>query len=301
MTLPVWLNYLVKIFSERRSVAGLAYMMIAQNAAKLASSIAILKIVDRYAFSREAAAGVFLGVGGLFCVGALFFLLTWDPPEPDTPGGRARNGFAGFFTRSIRHMARNRNFLVFLAADLEFYIVVTIISFYAACATDHAGISPAAASGAFVGLIYAGAIAANIGLGTLGWLSLKQKTLFSKMAAMAAALAMAAWMTPPSFYAASLLLGVSRGTRMLVHPPAVKRLSGLEDATAYFAAAPILTLPVATGLPLLCGRFLDSYAGPGADAYRIVYSTAALLLAGTFACALKTDFSRRPVSKPPGV
>ncbi|MGD9018474.1 MAG: hypothetical protein PVH30_13875, partial [Desulfobacterales bacterium] len=171
---------------------------------------------------------------------------------------------------------------------------VTVISFYAAYATEFGGIEPAVAAGLFVGLIYTGAIVVNIALGTLGWLSLKKKSLFSKTAAVIAIVTMTLWTTPAGFYLASLLLGAARGARMLVYAPAVKRLSGLEDATAYFAVAPVLTLPVAAGLPLIAGRFLDIYHGLDADAYRLVFAVAAVLAAGAFVCAKKVRFTRHP-------
>ncbi|MDJ0874366.1 MAG: MFS transporter [Desulfobacterales bacterium] len=291
MTLPVWLNYLVKIFSEERSVPGLAAMMIAQNVAKLISSLAILKVVERHAFDLGAAAMIFLTVGGLFVLGSLFFLFTRENAEASLDPGHSRPPFKAFVQSTVRHMRSNRNFLCFLGSDLELHIVVTVISFYAAYATEFAGISPAVAAGLFVGLIYTGAIGANFFLGTLGWFSLKHKTLISKSGAIAAVILLCVANTPLYFYLASFLLGASRGTRMIVFAPAVKKLSGLADATPYFAVAPVLTLPVVTGLPLACGFFLDRMAGLGADAYRIVFLAAAVLLGLTFFCAWRTDFS----------
>ncbi|MDJ0989752.1 MAG: hypothetical protein QNI85_07055, partial [Desulfobacterales bacterium] len=108
MSLPVWLNYLVKIFTEEQSVPGLATMMIAQNFAKLISSLVILKVVERHAFEIEAAAIVFLAVGGLFSLGSLFFLFTREAADPTRhPGGRPP--FALFMHTTLIHMRRNRN------------------------------------------------------------------------------------------------------------------------------------------------------------------------------------------------
>jgi MFS family permease len=76
MTMPVWLNYLVTILSEDKSVAGLSFMIIAQNIAKLLSSMLILRIVDTYAFSQLSSALIFLAVGLFFILGSLLFLLT---------------------------------------------------------------------------------------------------------------------------------------------------------------------------------------------------------------------------------
>ncbi|MGD9250191.1 MAG: MFS transporter [Desulfobacterales bacterium] len=291
MTLPVWLNYLVKIFSEEKSIPGLATMMIAQNTAKLISSLVILKVVARYAFDLKASAVVFLAVGGLFVLGSLCFRFTRETAEASAhPQGR-RPPFAVFVRSTISHMGHNRNFLIFLGSDLELPIVVTVISFYAAYATDFGGIHPAVAAGVFVGLIYAGAIFSNIVLGTLGWLSLKQKTMVSKIGAITAVLLLAIWIAPTSFYLASFLLGASRGTRMIVFAPAVKKLSGLADATPYFAVAPVLTLPLVTGLPLACGFFLDRMTVLGGDAYRLVFLSMAVLLGLTLVCAWRTDFA----------
>ncbi|MDJ0722612.1 MAG: MFS transporter [Desulfobacterales bacterium] len=292
MSLPVWLNYLVKLFTEEQSVPGLATMMIAQNSAKLISSLVILQVVERHAFEIEAAAFVFMAVGGLFSLGSLFFLFTRETADPARhPDGRPPFGI--FLRTTIAHMQRNRNFLIFLGSDLELPIVVTVISFYAAYATEFGGIAPAMAAGLFVGLIYAGAIGANIVLGSLGWLSLRHKTMVSKIGAIGAVLLLGLWNAPASFYLASFLLGASRGTRMIVFAPAVKKLSGLTDATPYFAVAPVLTLPLVAGLPLASGFFLDRTAGLGADAYRLVFLASAVLLGLTLLCAWCTNFAPR--------
>ena len=293
MTLPVWLNYLVKIFTEEKSTAGLAYMMIAQNAAKLISSLVILRVVERYAFAPLASAVIFLVVGALFVAGSLFFFLTRETGESGERPSK-RPSFSRFVANTWRHMMGNRNFLLFLGSDLELYIVVTVISFYAAYATDFGGVTPAVAAGVFVGLIYSGAILSNIIFGAMGWLSLKHKALASKGCSLGAVLMLAVWGTPVSFYLASLLLGASRGTRMIVFAPAVKKLSGLSDATPYFAVAPVLTLPAAMGLPLACGHFLDRMIWMGGDAYRLVMGAAAVLLIGTLVCVWRTDFTGRP-------
>jgi len=293
MTLPVWLNYLVKIFSEEKSTSGLAYMMIAQNVAKLISSLVILKVVAHYAFAPLASAVIFMVVGVLFVLGSLFFFLTREADETGH-GPPPRPSFFNYIRNTKRHMIRNRNFLVFLGSDLELYIVVTVISFYAAYATDFGGVTPAVAAGVFVGLIYAGAILSNVLLGTMGWLTLKHKAMASKLCSMSAVLLLAVWCTPASFFIASFMLGAARGTRMIVYAPAVKKLSGLSDATPYFAVAPVLTLPLAMGLPLACGYFLDRTAWMAGDAYRMMLGMAVVLLAGTLFCAWRTDFSAAP-------
>jgi hypothetical protein len=64
---------------------------------------------------------------------------------------------------------------------------------------------------------------------------------------------------------------------MLVYAPGVKRLSGQEDATHYFAVAPLFTLPLSVGLPLLIGAVLDRLAFMAEWSYRIVFLGMALL------------------------
>ncbi len=180
MTLPVWLNFLVKIFSENKTVSGMALMLIAQNVAKLLCSLVIVRFVEKYAFSSESSAVAFMVVGVLFILGATFFFITRELPHPHETLSDKRGPFFGYIIESIRHILKNRNFLYFLAGDLEFFIVVTIISFYANYATTWCGIDAASAAGIFVGCIYCGAIFANISLGSMGLFSLKNKYIMSK-------------------------------------------------------------------------------------------------------------------------
>lgn len=290
MTLPVWLNYLVKIFSEKRSVAALAIMLIAQNLAKLIASIYIVHFVDRFAFSPNHSAAIFIGVGLLFSLGALFFFFTKELPQPRGLQERSRPGLIRYVGQSMAIVWKNKNFMTFLAGDVDLYVIITVISFYANYATDYWSISPALAAGAFVGAIYIGAIVANVLLGPMGMFSLKGKYLFEKMAAMTALMMLLFSGSNFSFLLASFFLGVARGTRMLVFPPAVKKLSRKEDATAYFAVAPIFTLPISALLPLACGRFLDSYQYLGALSYRLVFFMALMIILCAFIFILKTNF-----------
>lgn len=293
MTLPVWLNYLVDILSEEKSVSGIAYMLIAQNIAKMIGALAIVKVVDTYAFSHGSSAIVFIVVGALLSLGSLFFLITKELPDKETEHRPQKVSFWRHTLDSFRHMFRNRNYLTFLAGDFEFYIVVTVISFYADYATSYCGIKPAVAAGLFVACIYAGAIASNFLLGTLGWLSLKQKYIFSKSASITAIIILVVFCSQWGFFTASLLLGMARGTRMVSLAPATKKLSGLADSTSYFAIAPIVTLPLAAGMPLIAGNFLNHFTLLGGDAYRIVFGVCGALILLTLFFILKTDFDPR--------
>jgi hypothetical protein len=291
MTLPVWLNFVVKIFSENKTVSGMAFMLIAQNVAKLVCSLFIVRYVEKFAFSSESSALAFITVGVLFVLGSAFFFMTRELPYSREAAATERKPFFGYTIESIRHILKNRNFLYFLAGDLEFIIVVTIISFYANYATTWCGIDVATAAGIFVGCIYCGSIFANISLGSMGFFSLKNKYIISKFFSLSAVTMLTFFCDYWSFYIASFLLGASRGTRMISFPPTVKKLSGLSDSTSYFAVGPILTLPFAICLPLGFGKFLDHFVWLQADAYRIIFAASIILICITLLCILKTDFS----------
>jgi hypothetical protein len=93
-----------------------------------------------------------------------------------------------------------------------------------------------------------------------------------------------------SFYIASFLFGVSRGTRMLLFAAVTKKLSGLTDSTSYFAVSPLLTLPFSAGYPLLFGKATDILEGYGDLSFRIMFAVSLLLIIVAFYCFHKTDF-----------
>ena len=281
LTIPIWLNYLVRIFSERRSVPGIGYMMLSQNIGKIISSFFIMKVVEKYAFSTSSCAGIFITTGLLFIIGSLGFAFTKElvdekDPKPDSLS------FIHHTRQSFAEILKNRKFLVFLAADLDIYVIITVLSFYANYATEFFGVKQAIAAGVFVACIYAGSMAVNVFLGTLNYLGLKQKFILSKcitfVALVLLTISPGAW----SFFLISFLLGSVRGIRTMVYMPSVKKLSGNTDATAYFALAPIITLPIGFGYPLFFGKTLDMLSFMGADAYKILFALSALFIALTF-------------------
>jgi Na+/melibiose symporter-like transporter len=290
MTLPVWLNYLVNIFSEERAFSGLGYMMIAQNIARLTSGLLLVKFVAKYSFSQTASGGIFLVVGLLFCLGSLFFLVTKETSLQDAETGDLRRSFFQYVHRSVSQILQNRNFLIFLVGDMDFYVIVTVISFYAHYATSFCGIAAPIAAGFFVSCIYVGAIFTNIFLGSLDFFLPRNKYIFSKMASMAALLLLIVFGHQWSFFLASFLLGVSRGTRMIVFPPSVKKLSGLNDTTSYFAMAPILTIPFALALPMSYGFFLDRFSYLNGTSYRIIFLVSLMLVMASLYAVLKVNF-----------
>jgi MFS family permease len=278
LILPAWQNYLVKIFSAERSIRALALMMIIQSAAKLAGSLWLVRVVERYSFSAAGSSLVFTLVGLLFLAGSFFFLLTVEQPEvPAVGGGGLR------LSRLRARAGANRGFLLLLGTDLEYFALGGVIAFYANFATEYRGIAPALASGLFVAFAYLGGVLANALLGWANLLAARDKYLLTKVLGTAGILLLAAHPAPWVFYLVSLLFGASRGTRQMVFAPAVKRLSGASDATLYFAVSYILSLPFSMGLPLLNGAFLDRFESWGAWSYRSLFlGMAVLSLAGLY-------------------
>ena len=288
--IPVWLNFLARIFSEAKTVPGLGYMMLAQNIAKIISSFFILKVVERYAFSTASCGVVFLLTGTVFIIGALFFSLTVEFAEKGDPEP-SHTSFVAHTRQALGEILANRPFLVYLAADLDFYIVLTTLSFYANYATQHYGVNQAVAAGLFVGCIYAGSITVNILLGTLNLLTLKQKFILSKCTTAASLLLLITVPGSWSFFLISYLLGMARAIRNMVYTPAVKKLSGRTDATDYFALAPLITAPVGFGFPLLFGKMLDLLSGLGTASYQILFAISAIFLFVTFWFTARTQFA----------
>jgi len=289
--LPVWQNYLVKIFTEQRSISALAVMWTTQSIAKILSSYLILRIVERYSFSAAGSSIIFIAVGVVFLGGSFLFLITHEESGP-TP--RAGPQWSTAYRRSsiihgFRSVLRNRNFLLFLGTDLEFFALIGIISFYANYATEHCGINPAMASGLFVTFNYLGGITVNVLLGWFQLFTLKGKYWITKTLALLAVPLICIICRPWAFFLASYLFGASRSTRMLVYAPAVKRLSGMDDATHYFAVAPLITLPLSVSIPLINGAALDRLVDLGGWSYRIVFLAMALLSVASLVILSRID------------
>jgi hypothetical protein len=279
LVIPTWQNYIVNIFSDRRTVPAMAAMMVTQSVAKLVGSLYLARIVERYSFSTTGAAIVFTGAGILFVAGSFPFLFTVERPGPAAVHPPSAP-FSAAGRAALRRVLANRSFLLFLGTDLEYFALAGVIAFYANYATEFCGVDPAVASGLFMACMYVGSVLSN---GLLGWanlLSLRGKYLLTKSLALCGLLLLVAFPAAWAFWVASFLFGASRGTRVMVYTPSVKRLSGQADATLYFAVAPIMVLPFSTGLPLLNGAFLDRFATMGAGAFRIVFAAMAVLCAG---------------------
>jgi len=293
LTIPVWLNYNVRIFSEAKLVPGLGYMMLCQNTAKIISSFFILKVVEEFAFSVKSSAWVFVATGVVFIVAAIPFAFTKELADPADPKPDKQTFFQ-HIRDSLIEIMNNRRFLLYLAADLDFYIILTTMGFYANYATAYFGIDPAVAAGVFVACIYSGSITVNVLLGTMNLLSLKQKFVLSKAMAVMLLMLLVFFPTAPIFFVVSFMLGFVRAIRNMVYSPSVKKFSNRIDTTPYFSLAPLLTLPFAAGFPLLFGRLLDNLAYLGADSYRILFGVSMLISATAFCLSLRIDYRNLP-------
>ena len=289
LTIPIWLNILVRIFSVAKTVPGLGYMMLAQNIGKVISSFFILQVVEKYSFSLQSSAAIFIVTGLLFSVGSLCFFLTKEIADPHHPE-RDTLSFLRHTRQSFAEILGNRRFLQFLAADLDFYVILTTLSFYANYATSYYEVPPAVAAGVFVACIYSGSITVNIFLGALNLLRLKQKFILAKCITFLLLVGLVVVPGFWSFLVISYMLGLVRAVRNMVYPPMVKKFSGENDSTPYFALAPILTIPIGSGFPLVFGKLLDTLSFMQQDAYKILFCCSALFLLVTIYLSLKIDF-----------
>ena len=153
-----------------------------------------------------------------------------------------------------------------------------VMAFYALYATEYCGIAPSIAAGLFVVFNFSGSIVSNIIFGYYNYFSLKNKCLSSKGVTLAALALLIFYPTLSGFLVSSFFMGISRNMKVLVFPLAVKRISGLGDTTPYFAVSALITLPFSTGISLMNGKLLDSYANLGADSYRLVFLLMALIV-----------------------
>lgn len=297
MTLPVWLHFLVKIFSEKKSVQGLSIMYLGQNIAKVIASIFIIKIVETFSFSLYASSLIFLVSGCSFLVGSLCFLMTKEMPSAGKESYQEESFF--LHTReTLFEMLKNKNLMRFLIGDLDNYVTVTVLSFYANYGTAYFGITPSAAAGLFVGYIYAGSIVSSLILGTFDLLTLKQKFLSTKLMMMLCLLILIFIPSYSGFLVSSFLMGFCRGTRGLVYSPSVKKFCKRSDTTAYFAAIPLLTLVFGSGFPALSGKILDAFSHLGSFSYQVLFGVCFFVVAVTLVFGWLTDYSHECVKDP---
>ncbi|MCK5350589.1 MAG: MFS transporter, partial [Desulfobacula sp.] len=270
LTFPVWLHFLVKIFSEKKSVQGLSIMYLAQNIAKVIASIFIIKIVEIFSFSLTSAAWIFLCSGISFLIGSLCFIFTRELPSKEAQPF-LKDSFFAHTKDTIVEMVKNKNLLKYLIGDLDNYVMLTVISFYANYATQYFGIKDYTAAGLFVSFIYTGSILSNLLLGTLNYLSLKNKFLSTKILSLVTLAVLIYYPTFTGFLSASFLMGFCRGTRGIIYSPSVKKFCKRTDTTGYFAVAPLLTIIFGSGFPIFFGKMLDLFSHLGSGSYKIMF------------------------------
>jgi MFS family permease len=289
LTIPIWQNFLVKIFSEERTIPAISIMLVSQMAAKLIGGLVIVKFVERYYFSTESASAVFIILGILFFAGSFFFLFVREIHSGNDPAGRDAHNFKTL-ARAVIGTFHNKNFILYLVGMTESYTCITIISFYANYAVDYHSVPQPVAAGLFVACIYASGIVINILFGWFNLFSLRNKLVISRIFAVGAVVCLLAADSTAWFLMTSLLLGVSRAVSNLCFSPAVKKLSGMHDATDYFAVSQMLLLPLSFGIPYLSGLFLDGYSDMGAVSFKILFGICGILIMISLACVARIDF-----------
>ena len=289
LTFPVWLHFLVKIFSAKKSVQGLSIMFIAQNVAKVIASILIIKLVETFSFSLHSAAWIFLCSGISFLMGSLCFIFTKELPLKENQPFLKESFFA-HTKNTIIEMVQNKNLLKYLIGDLDNYIILTVISFYANYAIQYFGIKDYTAAGLFVGFIYTGSILSNLLLGTLGYMSLKNKFLSTKILSLVSLLLLIYYPGFTGFLFASLLMGFCRGTRGIIYSPCVKKFCKREDTTGYFAVAPLLTIIFGSGFPVFFGKMLDRFSYLASASYKIMFGISFCIIVITLIFGILTNF-----------
>jgi len=289
LTLPVWQNYLMKLFSEEKVFSAMAIILFIQSAARLLSSFVILGVVKKYSMDPKTSAVIFIIVGAVFCIGTAFYLLTKEV-NTEIAGTPRQKNFFRHLIHTWKTVFRHKNFLIYLASDIETFAAVGIISFYANYAVEYCSVPLAFAAGLFVAFIYGGNLVVYLLFGWFNFFELKRKFLIGKICSFTAVLLLVLFKFLPVFFIVSFLLGAARGIRTLAFPPAVKRISNLDDATLYFSVAPILILPFSAGFPVLSGLILDKLQYLGGLSYRMLFAGYGVIMAFALFFLLKTRF-----------
>lgn len=287
---PLWREYVTRVFPPQRVFAGLSVMFALQTVARTLSGLLAAALVQRFVFAPAMVGLLFVGTGLLLAASALLLALTREfaPAAPAAASDDARAGAR--FTEVVATALRNRSFLLYMANDVEFFASSAVTAFYAVYATEHVGVAAAAAT-AFVVATHAGSTAAYLFLGRSRLLSLRQRLILGKCFSVAGVLLIVAVPALWAFFAASALIGIGRASRQLAFMPVVKLLSRRADATAYYALAQLVTMPLSVGLPLLAGRALQLLAALDGGGYPLVFGALAVLMAASMPVLLRIDLT----------
>lgn len=292
IVLPLWQNFIVKIFSMENTLKANSIMMTTQIFARLLGSLCIFKSVEKYSFSINSASLIFIAVGCMYFIGSTLFAIVHEQSDPN-PSRQLKPHNLKTMGNAVKHILHNKNYLKFLAGMTESYATIAVLSFYANYAVEFKGIDKSTAAGLFVACIYFSGILTNILLGWLNFFSLKTKFIIARTSAITGTLMLTVSNTLPFFMLISLILGVARAVNQSAYAPSVKLLSGLDDATDYFSISSVFIFPVSFTIPLFSGFILDLLAGYGPVSYVIVFINLAVLQSAGLFFTLFTDFNQR--------
>jgi hypothetical protein len=290
-TIPVWQNFVVKIFTPRDSVRGISIMMISQNSAKLLSGVVLTFAIGAAGMSLASAGMVFLLAGAAFFIGSFSYAFARE--NRDKIDQTAYESPVRYFSHYFKHVLKNHSMILFLLQDIEFPAVIVSVTFYARYAIDWRSVPAPVAGGAFIIFLFIGAVSANLLLGFTRRLKIRTRYALIKTSTLLAILLLIFLKSTILFYAVSFLLGFSRSGRNQLYGPVVKGLSGLEDASPYYAISPFLMLPVSAGLPVAVGFLLDCFSAWKAVAYQAAFASLLLIVLLSLIPFLKLRFPER--------
>lgn len=288
VTLPVWQNFIVSIFTESRIFRALSVMLITQISCRFLGGLLLVKFVEKYSFSGASMGACFITVALLLFAGSFFFLLVRE--ERRDPAEAAPAHTAATLVSAARGILRNRDFVFFQLSNIDIFACVTIITFYANYAVAYRQVERAIAAGLFIAVIQAGAVASNVAFGWFNLLGIKSKYYFAKASALSAVALLLLLPETRGFLAASFLIGMARGVHNIAYSPAVKVLSGRRDATDYFSVTPLMMLPFSFGIPFASGIFLHHSPDRGGVLYPALFAAMGVLILASAAFVFFVDF-----------
>ncbi|PKL19197.1 MAG: hypothetical protein CVV49_02140 [Spirochaetae bacterium HGW-Spirochaetae-5] len=290
ITLPLWQNFIVKIFSPANTLKANSIMMTTQIFARLIGSFFIFKSVEKYSFSINSASFIFISVGVMFFIGSFFFLLVHEGTEINTGLKPVPHNIKSL-TTAAGHIFKNKNYLKYLAGTIESFATIAVLSFYANYAVEFKGIEKETAAGIFVAFIYTAGVITNILLGWFNLFSLKTKFIIARTSAVAGTIILIFAETLTMFLIVCFIMGISRAVNQSANAPAVKLLSGLDDATDYFAISAIIIFPFSFSIPFVSGILLDTLPTQGTLSYTIVFLMLLIMQCAGLIFTMLTDFN----------
>jgi MFS family permease len=294
ITLPLWQNFTVKIFAPTKTLKANSIMMTTQIFARLIGSFFIFKSVEKYSFSMDSASLIFIFVGVMFFIGSFFFLIVHEETDINTELKPVPHNIKSMKTAAI-NIFNNKNYLKYLAGTVESFATIAVLSFYANYAVEFKGIEKETAAGIFVAFIYTAGVITNILLGWLNLFSLKTKFIIARTSALLGTTILIFAETLTMFLVVCFIIGISRAVNQSANAPAVKLLSGMNDATDYFAISAILIFPFSFSIPLISGILLDTLPLQGNLSYKFVFIMLLIMQFTGLIFTILTDF--QPGSK----